>query len=491
MKNDIANHKDSSLSSDIHIDNSHHVLLKIATLYADRLMNDITLVVNGTDYPAHRLILCASSDVFQVMLMNPLWSESHESRVVLKETPLCATIFGEFLKYFYSGHIRINHKIIMPILELADKYNVKDLVNLCTEYMCSHIGHAAINNQLVTWFQCTLTRGHQKVAYACQNFLKWNFELVAKMADFNNCFHETLTMLLQQNDIVVTDEMTLYKYVVSWLEFQESELRKHSVEDDQIEGYMKNLVHEVMSYIRFPMMSPRQLAELLLSPLITKYKEFFIERMAIGMSFHSDQKERVNEVAKEESGRLLFTPRLYTSEMWCSRLLVDNFKSLPHYLASTLCFSSHSSLAEYLSDRTCEWVIDLYPKGVWFQKSLLIVWQGTMELPEVVLPTVRLAITCKNPVEGQVLRTKIGILVTGVTDGVEHTAHVVERNYHFTEENQRLNLDQILPYDELNTSLLTCHAKSSPSSYLVGPFRDTLKLYIVITPMSDVSSTLT
>lgn len=50
---------------------------------------------------------------------------------------------------------------------------------------------------------------------------------------------------------------------------------------------MEQLVVEVMSHIRFPMMSPRQLAELLLSPLTTKYKEFFVERMAIGMSFHS------------------------------------------------------------------------------------------------------------------------------------------------------------------------------------------------------------
>ena len=42
------------------------MLLKIATLYAERLMSDICLVVEGTEYPAHRLILCATSEVFQV-----------------------------------------------------------------------------------------------------------------------------------------------------------------------------------------------------------------------------------------------------------------------------------------------------------------------------------------------------------------------------------------------------------------------------------------
>lgn len=51
-----------------HIDNSSSILQKIATIYADRLLSDITLQVGCQKYPAHRLILCASSDVFQVGL---------------------------------------------------------------------------------------------------------------------------------------------------------------------------------------------------------------------------------------------------------------------------------------------------------------------------------------------------------------------------------------------------------------------------------------
>ena len=48
------------------VDNSSTVLSKIAKLYADKLMNDVCLVVGGKDYLAHRLILCASSEVFHV-----------------------------------------------------------------------------------------------------------------------------------------------------------------------------------------------------------------------------------------------------------------------------------------------------------------------------------------------------------------------------------------------------------------------------------------
>lgn len=57
--------------------------------------------------------------------MNPQWCESQESRIVLQETPQCAAIFPEFLRYFYTGQIRISLSTIMGILMLADKYDVK------------------------------------------------------------------------------------------------------------------------------------------------------------------------------------------------------------------------------------------------------------------------------------------------------------------------------------------------------------------------------
>ena len=43
------------------------VVTKIASLYAERLMSDLILVVGKQELPAHRLILCASSEVFQVV----------------------------------------------------------------------------------------------------------------------------------------------------------------------------------------------------------------------------------------------------------------------------------------------------------------------------------------------------------------------------------------------------------------------------------------
>lgn len=38
-------------------------------LHSEQLMTDVTLVIEGKEFPAHRLILCTSSDVFQVRFL--------------------------------------------------------------------------------------------------------------------------------------------------------------------------------------------------------------------------------------------------------------------------------------------------------------------------------------------------------------------------------------------------------------------------------------
>ncbi|CAH0724013.1 unnamed protein product, partial [Brenthis ino] len=447
-------------NEELEIDNSQSVLLKIATLYAEQLMSDLILEVGGVGYPAHRLILCASSEVFQVMLMNREWSEWQESRIVLQETPIAASVFPHFLKYFYTGQIKISHQTVLPVLSLADKYNVKDLVTLCLDYMSQHIAQAAKRGQLIAWMQYTMACGHNEVAKTCQNFVKWNIEWVldSELAELED---DTLLLLLQHSDLVLHNEMTLYLFVVRWLNKQKEKLNANELSEQEVKLHWDSLVTTMFSHVRFPMMCPNQLAKLLLCPLTQEHKEFFMERMAIAMSYQSGQYERISEIQQTESGRMQFTPRLYTEDTWGSILAVDNFHSLQSYHTRTFIFSTRPAVADVAADRLTEWTVDLYPKGVWFRKSMLIVWAGTYDVPEVVLRTVRISITCQNCPEAAHeydcgepdVRVKIGILVWGVQNGVEHVASVVERVHRFSAQYRVLNIDGALDFDELNTPL--------------------------------------
>ncbi|XP_013137635.1 PREDICTED: BTB/POZ domain-containing protein 17 [Papilio polytes] len=211
----ISENNDENINNndDLEVDNSRCVLLKIATMYAEQLMSDLILDVGGVAYPVHRLILCASSEVFQVMLMNREWSECKKTRIVLQENPVAASVFPQFLKYFYTGQIKISHQTVLPVLSLADKYNVSDLMTLCLEYMGQHVAQAAQRGQLIAWMQYTMACGHNKVAKACQNFFKWNLEWSWQDSELDELEGETLAQLLQQNDLVVHNEMSVYKLV--------------------------------------------------------------------------------------------------------------------------------------------------------------------------------------------------------------------------------------------------------------------------------------
>ena len=57
--------------------------------------------------------------------MNHCWNESREQRIILQEASECVAVFELFLRYLYTGRLRVSHATVLPILALADKYNVR------------------------------------------------------------------------------------------------------------------------------------------------------------------------------------------------------------------------------------------------------------------------------------------------------------------------------------------------------------------------------
>ena len=74
-------------------------------------------------------------------------------------------------------------------------------------------------------------------------------------------------------------------------------------------------------------------------------------------------------------------------------------------------------------------------------------------------------------------------------DGVEHVRHVVVRNFIFSGDERVLRYDNLLPYAELNTDTLTSPATQVKSPFLIGPYRDTLKVQVNTTVFNHFSKT--
>ncbi|CAB3363499.1 Hypothetical predicted protein [Cloeon dipterum] len=407
------------------------------------------------------------------MLMNKEWNEAQVMKVELQESQQCCEHFHKFLAFFYRGKISISVDDCLPLLCLADKYNVKELSSTCLDYMCSHIAYAATKSILLSWLQYTHCCSHLIAAQACQNFVLWNFSTVACASDFGSLELESMVWILQQNDLVVQDELELYRLVIFWLELQQLRLIDT---DMNLEETMEMYTKTTMMCIRFPMMSPRQLADLLLQGEVKKYKDFFVDRLGLGMAFHSSNHHHLVKLMKNESD-LMLTPRIYMTDTWSSGLTIEKYSDIQAYHTSTLVFSIPISFSECHQSSHVEWVADFYPRGLWYPKGLLIAWEGTKEIPEAVLKTCRLSLTCRDleSINKMHFHVKIGILVTGTSAGIEHVAQVVYKHHYFDRSNCVLHIDDFMPYEKLLNS-----------KFLVGPNSDTLKLRIVIEPLVDM-----
>ncbi len=80
--------------------------------------------------------------------MNPNWSESRESRVQLYETPSGEAVFEDFLRYMYTGKILLDFATVIPLVSLADKYDVRDLLRIGLDFMERNVSTACLKNRV-------------------------------------------------------------------------------------------------------------------------------------------------------------------------------------------------------------------------------------------------------------------------------------------------------------------------------------------------------
>jgi hypothetical protein len=237
-------------------------------------------------------------------------------------------------RYLYTGQVKISVETAMPLLSLADKYNIKDLIALSRDYMLKSIAKAVAMGVFISWLQYSINM-HQQLENELKNFLILNIEKVGYSTDFIDIDPNILCTLLQQNDLVITNEARLFSVVERWLMQKRDQIeREESLSDEEKQTHLKTLIEGVCIYIRYPMMSVYELASLPLKPITHFCKEFFCERIAIGMSFHA------NQMMKTDSDLFQYTPRLYTSDAFCLEFNVSDIHKVENYKTFGACFFS-------------------------------------------------------------------------------------------------------------------------------------------------------
>ncbi|CAG5117866.1 unnamed protein product [Candidula unifasciata] len=347
------------LESDDGIDcygNEREVLTEQGRFYNNRLLSDVILQVEGDKYFAHKLVLVRASQVFERMFTSKQWDTHKEKEIKLVEESMCVAVFPRFLNFLYSCHVKLNIENTLPVLILADKYNVTDLRTVCLDFACFYIiPKVQLKDVFHVWFQYATKCYHHSLTKSCVQALALKMDEIINSleweAEWLSLDKDQLIEILNSSCLVVKDEYDLWLAVIKWL--------THHRESKQLAGkeFEAILVH-VMESMRFPMMTPDQLSQAETHPLVEQHKELFQLSFLLAYKYHAlplSTRARTKEFASRS-----FLLRNYSSLRWDKRIIIPRLSSVQKGSEVSVRFSTRASS---FPAQTWEWELKVHPKG--------------------------------------------------------------------------------------------------------------------------------
>ncbi|KAH9499742.1 hypothetical protein Btru_077710 [Bulinus truncatus] len=474
------------------------------------------------------------------MLTNQKWSEASKQVVVLVEEPICESVFGRFIQYIYSGQLYLSHSTVGPLLTLADKYNIREMIPLCRSYMRKHLDAPVTVSCVLQWWQISNMRNDSELAAAILSYIECNFDKVISNPDFANANLDIVEKLVSSSRLVIHYEALIFFSIVVWLK-DYLDLRHPSVYE------AKEAFRRLIQHVRWPMMNKDEVEWLRdcndvqefvltyrsyissekippdLDPYVllisskdeemsyTNPQQFEICGNILGCSkdqpytspykcpkdcfdsaigFKAEKKKMMHKsccskAVKNKAIMKAYMPRVYFSDYWCTKLTISNFLAFPQYATQTFFFSTpQTGDRQDNSSTLLDWEVELSPKGVRFPPAVLIGLEqdGCKLIEESYIHTVRLSVISRSPQELP-LKVQVNILVQANSPAIPGSFYFENCQRHtciFDMSSQRHNFDDIVPYENFSTFL---HPEGPVSD--VYPTRTlAFTLFIVIRPLT-------
>ena len=98
---------------------------------------DVTIVVAGQEFKAHKIILAASSPYFKAMLATAFDEKDHSKILIQDIVPHC---FEMILSFIYTGRrMEITVDNVQSLLETASMLNIGLAMDMCSHFLVEHL----------------------------------------------------------------------------------------------------------------------------------------------------------------------------------------------------------------------------------------------------------------------------------------------------------------------------------------------------------------
>ena len=109
---------------------------------------DLKIICEGKILECHKNVLCCRSDIFDVMFSNDEMIEAQSREVEIND--IQADTMETFLYFLYHDQVQDNKMINAKLLRAAHKYNVLELMEVCTDYLKKNLSFENATDVLVS-----------------------------------------------------------------------------------------------------------------------------------------------------------------------------------------------------------------------------------------------------------------------------------------------------------------------------------------------------
>jgi len=237
-------------------------------IFNKELLSDVKFVVPASIgeseskklIPAHKFVLAISSPVFYAMFYGQM-AETKNSI----ELPDCEyDSLLEMFRYLYSDTVNLSGRNVMQVLYLANKYMVPSLAEKCAEYLRRNLKASNVF--------CILPHAQnfedKDLEDRCWEEIEKQTEEALKSEEFVT-IKRSLVETVVKRDVLNVKEVELFKAVDRWAT---EESKRQGIPPDG-ESKRRLLGEEIVKEIRFPLMSEKEFASVVINSRILSLDE--------------------------------------------------------------------------------------------------------------------------------------------------------------------------------------------------------------------------
>uniref|UniRef100_A0A3B3ZJM8 Kelch-like protein 15 n=1 Tax=Periophthalmus magnuspinnatus TaxID=409849 RepID=A0A3B3ZJM8_9GOBI len=238
-------------------------------LYEERLLLDVTLMIEEHHFQAHKALLATQSDYFRVMFTADM-RERDQDKIHLKG--LSAAGFGHILRFMYYGSLELSMPTVQEILQAAMYVQLTEAVEFCCSFLLAKIclENCAEVMRLLEDFSV----GVEGVQEQLDSFLLQNFVPLMNRPDFLSYLSlERLQAYLSSDALSRFPEIELYEAVQSWLRHDRRRWRHTDT---------------IVQSLRFCLMSPANIFEKVKTSEFYRYSRQLRQEVEAALSYFHD-----------------------------------------------------------------------------------------------------------------------------------------------------------------------------------------------------------